>query len=121
MDEHRTLRAIWRFSTELRGAAFNIEFVALANHRKAIRDEIARYAQQFRQMQLEAIAVILDELGVSPEAFPPVIVLLAMTGVTQVMALEAALGVTDGHDEMMMFVDSWLDGAEPDRAEGVHS
>jgi TetR/AcrR family transcriptional regulator len=120
LDEHRTLRAIWRFAAELRGAAFNIEFVALANHRKAIRDEIARWAQQFRQMQLDAIAVILGDLGVSPESFPPVVVMLAMTGVTQVMALETALGVTDGHDEMMMFVDSWLDEAEPDRAEGVH-
>ena len=64
---------------------------------------------------------ILDDLGVSPESFPPVVVMLAMTGVSQVMALEAALGVTEGHDEMMMFVDSWLDEAEPDRAEGVHS
>ena len=121
MDEHRTLRAIWRFATEMRGAPFNIEFVALANHRKAIRDEIARYAQQFRQMQLEAISAILGDLGISPEAFPPVVVLLAMTGVTQVMALEAALGVTEGHDAVMMFVDSWLDETEPDRAEGVHS
>ena len=37
------------------------------------------------------------------------------------MAIEAALGVTEGHDEMMVFVDSWLDEVEPDRAEGVHS
>jgi AcrR family transcriptional regulator len=121
LDEQRTLRAIWRFAAELRGAAFNVEFVALANHRKAIRDEIARYAQQFRQMQLDAIAGVLVELGVAPESFPPVVVMMAMTGVSQVMAIEAALGVTEGHDEMMVFVDNWLDEVEPDRAEGVHS
>jgi AcrR family transcriptional regulator len=121
VEAHPTLRSIWRFAAELRGAAFNIEFVALANHRKAIREEIARYAQQFRQMQLDAIAVILGDLGVSPETFPPVVVMLAMTGITQVMALETALGVTEGHDEMMMFVDSWLESAEPDRAEGARS
>ena len=72
-------------------------------------------------MQLDAIAGILADLGVSPESFPPVVVMLAMTGVSQVMALEAALGVTEGHDEMMMFVDGWLDETEPDRAEGAHS
>jgi len=109
MEVHRTLRTVWRFGTDLRGATFNIEFVALANHRKAIRDEIARYAKRFREMQLEAIASILRDQGVSPDACPPVVVLLAMTGVTQVMALEAALGVTDGHREMVEFVDGWLD------------
>jgi len=117
MAAERTLRTVWRFATDLRGAAFNIEFVALANHRKAIRDEIARYAKQFRQMQLDAIAAILGDLGVSPESFPPVVVLLAMTGVTQVMTLEAALGVTEGHREMMTFVDAWLDEAERDQAD----
>jgi AcrR family transcriptional regulator len=111
MDVHRSLRTVWRFGTDLRGAAFNIEFVALANHRKAIRDEIARYARRFRRIQLDAIVAILEELGVSPDVCPPIVVLLAMTGVTQVMALETALGVTAGHREMMAFVDGWLDKA----------
>ena len=35
-----------------------------------------------------------------------------MTGVTQVMALETALGVTAGHAEMTEFVDAWIDEAE---------
>ena len=32
-----------------------MEFIALANHRKAIRAEIANYAEQFRQQQAEAL------------------------------------------------------------------
>ena len=63
-------------------------------------------------MQLDAIAAILNAQGISPDTCPPVVVLLAMTGVTQVMALEAALGVTDGHREMVEFVDGWLDDAD---------
>ena len=103
---------MWRFGTDLRGAAFSIEFVAVAKHRTTIRDEIARYARRFREMQLEAITAILADQGISPDACPPMVVLLAMTGVSQVMALEAALGVTDGHREMMDFVDGWIDMAE---------
>jgi hypothetical protein len=38
----------WRLNADPRGATFTMEFVALANHRKAIRAEIARYAQRFR-------------------------------------------------------------------------
>ena len=119
MEVHRSLRTMWRFGTDLGGATLNIEFVALANHRKAIRDEIARYAQRFRELQLDAIAAILSDHGVSADTCPPIVVLLAMTGVTQVMALETALGVTAGHLEMTEFVDAWIDEAERDLARGI--
>jgi AcrR family transcriptional regulator len=119
MEVHRSLRTLWRFGTDLGGATLNIEFVALANHRKTIRDEIAHYAQRFRELQLEAITAILDDHGVSADICPPVVVLLAMTGVTQVMALETALGVTAGHAEMTQFVDAWIDEAERDLSRGI--
>src|SRR3954447_8663133 len=38
-----SLHSLWKLNSDPRGAAFTIEFVALANHRKSIRDEIARY------------------------------------------------------------------------------
>ena len=85
------------------GAAFNIEFAALANHRKEIRDEIARYANRFREMQLDAITAVLEEHGVAHDTCPPIVVLLAMTGITQVTAIEASLGLTTGHREMHEF------------------
>jgi AcrR family transcriptional regulator len=116
MEVHRSLGTLWRFGTDLGGATLNIEFVALANHRKAIRDEIARYAQRFRELQLDAIGAVLGDHGVSPETCPPIVLLLAMTGVTQVMALETALGVTAGHAEMTEFVDAWIQKAERDLA-----
>ena len=109
---HRSLRTVWRFGTDVRSAAFNIEFVAVAKHREAVRDEVARYAGRYREMQLDAIAGILHDHGVSADACPPIVVLLAMTGVSQVMALEVALGVTVGHDEMMEFVEHWIDVTE---------
>jgi AcrR family transcriptional regulator len=119
MHVHRSLRTMWRFGTDLNGAAFNVEFVALANHRKAIRDEIASYALRFRELQLDAIAAILADHGVSAEQCPPVVVLLAMTGITQIMAIEQVIGVTGGHAEMRAFVDAWIDEAERDLARGV--
>ena len=41
------LQVLWQLNADLEGARFNIEFVALANHRKAIRNEIAHYAERF--------------------------------------------------------------------------
>src|SRR5438477_4893805 len=37
-----SLRNLWQMNNDQRGARFTMEFVALANHRKAIRKEIAR-------------------------------------------------------------------------------
>src|SRR5207249_2790828 len=41
-----SLHALWHLNADPRGARFMIELVALANHRKAIRVEIARYAER---------------------------------------------------------------------------
>jgi AcrR family transcriptional regulator len=115
VENDRSLRTVWQFATDLRGATFNIEFVALANHRKAIREQIADYARRFREMQLASIAAILEDRGIAPETLPPIVLMLAMTGVTQVMALEAALGVSGGHQEMLDFVAARIEETERER------
>jgi AcrR family transcriptional regulator len=108
----RPLRALWALTTDPRGAAFTMEFAALANHRKAIRAEIASYAERVRQMQIEALARVLDGSGLSADMWPPVVVLQAITGIAQVIALEEALGVTTGHDETLAFVERYIDHLE---------
>jgi AcrR family transcriptional regulator len=110
MQLDESLGAIWHFATP--GGALNIEFVALANHRKAVRAEIARYAERFRELQLEAVTRVLAKRGLSAEAWPPAVILVAMTGVTQVMALEKALGVTAGHDETLAYIDRLIEVLE---------
>jgi AcrR family transcriptional regulator len=112
-----SLRDLWQLNADLRGARFNIEFTALANHRKAIRAEIARYAERFRAAQLEAVTTALAAAGVTEEQLPPIVALLIMTGVTQVMALEDALGVAAGHDLTRSFIARTLAQLETPSAE----
>jgi AcrR family transcriptional regulator len=102
------LRALWELSIDPRGTAFTMEFVALANHRKAIRTEIAQHAERFRQMQLDAVASMLERYGIPADACPPVVVVLAMTGLSQMLVLETALGITSGHDETVALVERYL-------------
>ncbi len=108
-----SLRTLWQLNADPRGAAFTIEFVALANHRKAIRAEIARYAERFRAAQLEALTAALAADGITADQLPPIVALLMMTGLSQVLALEEALGVTAGHDATISFVQSFLERLEP--------
>jgi AcrR family transcriptional regulator len=108
-----SLQVLWQLNADPRGARFNIEFVALANHRKAIRTEIARYAERFRAAQLEAVTTALGALGVTEDELPPIVALLLMTGVSQVMSLEEALGVTAGHDITRSFIEQTIARVDP--------
>ena len=103
--EDGSLRNLWRLNADPRGARFTIEFMALANHRKAIRAEIARYAERFRAAQLDAVTAALAARGVTEERLPPIAALLLMTGLSQLMALEGAIGVTDGHEDTLAYVE----------------
>lgn len=107
-----SLRTLWELNADPRGAPFSIEFVALANHHKAIRTEIARYAERFRAAQLEALTAALAAEGIDADELPPIVALLMMTGLSQVMALEKALGVTAGHEATASFIESTISRLE---------
>jgi len=109
------LRALWSFSNEPTGTALTLEFTALANHRKAIRSEIADYAERFRRQQTEALAAVLQSYGIDQTEFPPLAVLVLVNGLSRVMAMEATLGLTSGHAETIALVERYLDRYEPDR------
>ena len=117
--EDPSLGHLWRLNADTRGAMFNIEFVALANHRKAIRAEIARYAERFRAAQIEAVTGALARRGIPADQLPPIVALLTMTGLAQVLALEEMIGLTAGHDITVDFVErtiAALDGATTRRS-----
>jgi len=100
-----SLRNLWRLNADPRGARFRIEFMALANHRKAIRVEIARYAERFRAAQLDAVTEALAARGVPEDRLPAIAALLLMTGLSQLIALEGAIGITDGHEATLAYVE----------------
>jgi AcrR family transcriptional regulator len=111
IEAQPSLRTIWSSLSAGPGSAFNLEFVALANHRKAIRAEIASYAERFRTMQLEAISAILAARETLPDGITPEVVLVAMAGVAQLVALERALGVSGGHQQVLALIEQYLDEA----------
>jgi AcrR family transcriptional regulator len=103
-----SLAALWRLNRDPRGAAFMVEFMALAHHRPAVRDEVARYAERFRAAQVDAVQVALDRQGVAADVLPAEVAQVAMTALAQVMALEGGLGVTDGHAATVAFVETLI-------------
>ncbi len=94
-----SLTAIWELTSNPLGARFNLEFAALANHRKEIQVEIAEYGERYRRLQSDAVAARFDALGIDVDLLPPTVALLTMTGLAQIMSIERSFGFTSGHDE----------------------
>jgi AcrR family transcriptional regulator len=102
------LRALWELSTDPAATKLQMELVALANHRKALRSELAGYAEEFRRLQVRALGRVLVDYGIGPDDFPPEAVVLVITAVSQVLGMEETLGMTTGHAQIRMVVEHLL-------------
>jgi TetR/AcrR family transcriptional regulator len=108
LDSPQPLWALWRFSTHPQATRLTMEFMGLANHRKALRAEIVYFAERFRQEQNKAIAAALARYGVDAADVPPVVWTVFATSVSQAMVMERALGISTGHAETFEFCERWL-------------
>lgn len=109
LESRDPLRALWAFGNDRTGTALNMEFVAVANHRKSIGSEIARYGEQFRARQSEVLEAVMRRRGMDTDRFPPVAVMTVLTSVAQILVLEEALGMESGHAEARALVARLLD------------
>jgi AcrR family transcriptional regulator len=100
--EEASLGAIWTFESRWPRAALGMEFAALANHRKSIREEIRRRVEAVRAVQLEAIASRLGSSALGAQCISTL-----MVSVSRALLNEEALGLTAGHAEVRELV-GWL-------------
>lgn len=113
------LWALWELNTDAAGTALTMEFIALANHRKALRAEISRYAELFRKEQIKALTSAMERYDIPFEEFSPTVLMVLMTGATQALVQEKMLDMTVGHEETFRFAEKWLtilEGERPPKA-----
>lgn len=113
LQSPQPLWALWRLNTHPTATRMTMEFAALANHRKSLRAEIARYAERFRNDQLDVVSSALSRYDVANEV-PPVVWSVLFTGVSSVLVLERQLGMTAGHAETFELVERYLRQLEGD-------
>jgi len=107
LESDRPLRVMWEQSRDPTDVALNLEFMALANHRKALRAEMGRFGDQLREMQEEALARHFRLRGIEPR-IPPGSVTLLLASIGQVLVLEAAIGMSNAHAETQALVEATL-------------
>jgi hypothetical protein len=109
LEDPQPLWALWEYNCDPRGTAFTMEFVALGNHRPVIRAEIAASATRVRALQVDALDHILTRYGIARRECPPLVASVLLSSVSRYLVLEEqALGITDGHDQTVRFVEGFL-------------
>lgn len=107
------VRAMWAYLTDSSRIALAIEFMALANHRKAVRAHLAEHVEEMRQREVEIFSRVLGDRLADPDGCPPAGLSLVLAGIGRALVMEGGLGVTSGHKEAMAFVEQWLDRLLP--------
>lgn len=125
LQSSQPLWALWRFGTDPAFARISMEFMALANHRKEMRAEIAYYAERFRDGERQAVTTALQryasKIQEGQQDIPPAVWAVIMSSLSRFLVLEQAVGVTGGHAETKELVESFLRRLEgdPQPIEGV--
>jgi AcrR family transcriptional regulator len=89
-----------------------LELQALGWNRPEIRERIARVNEQWRAVLTEAFEKAADEYGLEPPELPlGAVVSLVMT-FNQGIELERLSGISQGHDELLAWIDRWLESLE---------
>jgi AcrR family transcriptional regulator len=111
------LRALWRHFTDSSRTALALEFMALANHRKSIRAEIAEHSEKMRERQVEVFTQLLGDRLSGPGGCPPAGLSVVLAGIGRALVMENGFGIAAGHEEARAFVEAWLDRLAPDQAD----
>jgi TetR/AcrR family transcriptional repressor of nem operon len=107
------LRALWEYSWDEATSALMTEFMALANHRKSIRAEIAEVTERVRTVQLEALAAKFGADSRPDGRLSLPAMLLLVTGFPKFLNLEESIGVHTAHKEVVEAFEQYLDHVEP--------
>jgi TetR/AcrR family transcriptional regulator, transcriptional repressor for nem operon len=107
------LRVLWRYSKDESTSAITTEFLALGNHRKSIRAEIAEVTERVRALQLDALTARWGNSGPPNGDLSTAALLFLLTGIPKLIRLEAGVGISTAHRDVTEAFERYLDALEP--------
>ncbi|MBL7499995.1 TetR/AcrR family transcriptional regulator, partial [Frankia sp. CN7] len=117
LETRQPLRALWEFSNNRTASALIVELTALANHRKAIRAEIASVGEKVRELVLAALADSPNDYTFPMEPVPPEVLVFLVTSLPRMVLTEQAVGMSTSHAQTLDFLQKYLDRVEPKESE----
>ena len=112
------LWAFWDLLQDRSNGNLTMEFMALANHRKAIRSVIAESSRAFRRGQLDALAEAIEASGGAASSRSPEAMVLLLSAVSRFITTENAFDLDIGHAQVIEFVEGCIREIEGERLPG---
>ncbi len=103
------LSALWDFFADTSRTGLALEFMALANHKEALRAEMVAHSEGMRERQVAVLTRVLGERFADADGCPPAGLTLVLAGIGRALIMEGGLGVQGGHAEARAFVEQWLE------------
>lgn len=101
------LEAFWSLSRDSAHSALGTELYALANHRKGIRSRISETGLAMRAGEAAALAGAVGG-GLDPQVADAKGLIVLLSGISRILVMEEAIGLTDGHAEVKAIIDRLL-------------
>lgn len=121
LDSPQPIWAFWDLLLDRSHGDLNIEFIALANHRKAIRSEIAESSCTFRRRQLAVLAGVIETSKPASASRTPEAIVLLLSAVSRYLTTENAFDLDIGHAEVIEFVEQCIREIEGERLNAVET
>ena len=121
LDSPQPIWAFWDLLLDRSHGDLNIEFIALANHRKAIRSEIAESSRTFRRRQLAVLAGVIETSKPASASRTPEAIVLLLSAVSRYLTTENAFDLDIGHAEVIEFVEQCIREIEGERLNAVET
>lgn len=105
LEGDEPLRVIWELGNRVTTSIF--EFSAMAIRRQAIQVEMKRYMDEFRKIEIQALARHQQRHGIN-STIPPVVAAIVINSISHTLAVERALDVSEGHSQTIAVIEDWL-------------
>ncbi|MCE7798850.1 TetR/AcrR family transcriptional regulator; helix-turn-helix transcriptional regulator [Sphingobium sufflavum] len=105
------ISSLWRVNEDKEQTTLTIEFLALANHRKFIQQEMATRATENRATESAALSRYIDKLQLPHRTLPPEVISLIVTGIARALVMEANIGFERGHVDTRQVIRALIDNA----------
>ncbi|MFD2135895.1 TetR/AcrR family transcriptional regulator [Novosphingobium resinovorum] len=86
------LRALWGFFIDTSRVAMALEFMALANHRPAVRDYMAQHSEEMRARQVTILQHLLGDRLDRLDGFDAAGFSVVLAGIGRAVVMEQGLG-----------------------------
>jgi TetR/AcrR family transcriptional regulator len=111
-------RTAWRYQEEDLAAGYPkiwLELQAASWNRPDLRERVARVDAEWRSVLTEAFARAASEYDLDEDEFPVDALVAMMLTFGQGYMLERLVGIDDGHEQLLGWIDRWLEGLEARR------